>query len=143
MALTYFAKITTDENNEFGQWLLKQDGLYWKIIWVAICRARKSESKLYNLKEGEFFLSKNEYKLFGLKASQSNKLLRAIDKLIKIGLFEKIEDRRGSKNSTIYKVNTEWMDFFEFSTKSKQKMDSRTDNRVDNRTDNRKTKKNK
>lgn len=121
--IQWFSKITSDEYNSLLQWLLKQDGLFLKIIIIAQCRASRKTNTMTGLNECEFYLSQTETDVFGLHKTQQGKLRRALEKLILKKIFKKIDSKTGNKNSSVYAFNKGFMDFIDFV------VDSETDNK--------------
>ncbi|MFA6256562.1 MAG: hypothetical protein WC606_05330 [Candidatus Absconditabacterales bacterium] len=85
---------------------LTKDHLLLAIIHQAMHRAWWSDSPNHatGLRKGEFFLSKEEYKKFGLKKSQANQICRKLDRIQELKIIEKVGISTGNKNAAIYKL---------------------------------------
>lgn len=99
------------DSNELYSDLIKKP-----LLWVIYCecarRARRSSSISSNgLKQGEFWLSKTEYKKFGLKETQADQITRSLNKLISLGIIEKTTFQTGSEHSSVYRlISTQILD---------------------------------
>ena len=101
--MQYFTKITTDEHNDLFRNYLLTDDLALRVLILITMRVRSSDSKVLNLNKGEFLLSETEYKLFGLKKSQSGRLRRTLLKLVSLGIVQKTENKTENQ-ATVYRL---------------------------------------
>jgi len=108
--MQYFTKVTTDVYNEFFIWANKKP-LRWAILMNISARVSSKDQVTRNIKKGEFFLSNMEYKKFGLSKSKKNNISNVLNDLIEFKIIEKVGNRRGYKNSVIYRfINTNFID---------------------------------
>ncbi len=108
--IKYFTKVTTDEHHELFEWCNKKP-LRWAVLMTMSSRVASKDMVTKNIKKGEFFFSETEYKKFGLKKSQSGNLRNLIFSLAFFKIIQKVENRKGNRNSTIYRfINSDFID---------------------------------
>jgi len=98
----YFTKVTTDTSHELFLWL-NEKPLRWAVLMTISARVASKDQVTTGLSKGEFFISETEYQKFGLSLSERGKLRRTIFELIDVKIIEKIENKNGNKNSTVYR----------------------------------------
>lgn len=136
--MRYFTKITQDEHNEIVKWLLEKP-LRLAVYYLCFTRARRDPQNHTNgLAVGEFFLSKTEYKIFGLRKTQAGKIGRIVSDLIFAKLVAKTDKRIGSEHSVVYRVTSNnvmsWVKETDTETDSEQTVNrQRIDTNIDNK----------
>jgi hypothetical protein len=105
MVTNLYSQFFKDWYNKYRNKLLP-DPLLWAIFTECVDRAWYSENTNPDtgLSQGEFFLSKQEYKKFGLKETQSNKISRKLDGLRKLWFLTKVNNKKGNNNASVYRL---------------------------------------
>lgn len=99
-----FRKLIADEHDEVFKFLLRNP-LLLAIYIVCTIRARRiQEPSPEGLEQGEFWLSEEEYEDYGLKKTQKGQIRRRINSLIKSRIIQKIENKTGNQNATVYRL---------------------------------------
>jgi len=102
--MKYFIKAST-ERSEIVEFLVSKP-LLFSVLFECSLRARRQEKKcrITNIKQGEFVISETEFKKFGLRKTQKNKLARAIKSLVDLKIIEKTGNKTGNAQCLIYRL---------------------------------------
>lgn len=102
--MQYFIKATT-ERSEIIEHLLTKP-LMFAVLFECSRRVRRisEDSRINGLKQGEFLISETEFKKFGLKKTQKNKLARVIKSLVDLKIIEKTGNKTGNAQCIVYRL---------------------------------------
>lgn len=108
--ISFFTKVTTDENHELFKWATEKP-IRWAVLMVISSRVASKDQVTTGLAKGEFFISETEYNKFGLSLSERGKLRRTILELVDVKIIEKIENKIGNKNCSVYRfIDSDFID---------------------------------
>ena len=124
--ISFFTKVTTDENHELFKWATEKP-IRWAVLMVISSRVASKDQVTTGLAKGEFFISETEYNKFGLSLSERGKLRRTILELVDVKIIEKIENKIGNKNCTVYRFLDS--DFIDCSRENREQNREQIENR--------------
>jgi len=85
--------------------LFLKDQLLLLMLLECVDRAWRGEGmNQARLLKWEFFMSKQEYATFYIKEWKSGRIHRRLNRLQELGFIRKVNNKRGNKNATIYKL---------------------------------------
>jgi hypothetical protein len=125
--MKFFIKANA-EQNETMDYLLKNP-LLFAVLFDCSRRARriKEACRITKLEQGEFFISETETEKFGLKKTQSGILRRCIQNLLSLKIVEKIENKTGNKNCSVYRLIdlSSFMPYFENEEQNREQIENK------------------